>query len=245
MRSVLQIVYIVIGFLQFFAVWDSVMELFDIGSILGFIIGGFLTFVPLIGAGLGIYGATEVWDWSFIQAFLLFGWQFVLLALMLIGGASAAIASGQGNPKLAHGHTAPSTSSTTSQRTDTNPQTDTNMPTKMKDAHIELAQDALALGLELTARKDTSGKYDPTIRQACFCWGFCDALTQQAGAGDAEAIAFIAMVFNELFGEKCAPLIGDITRHEDEYSAWIIEGGNALINWQRSDKPPIPPGRDD
>lgn len=239
MLSALRLVYIVLGFVQFFAVWDGAMELFDIGSVVGFIVAGFLTFVPLIGAGIGIYGAVEVWDWSFLQAFLLLGWQFVLLGLTLISGATAAIPSSRENPQFASGTAAP-------QRNSAVGEGGNGQPTKrMNNAHIDLATSALALGLGLTAKKDAAGKFDPTIRQACFCWGFCDALSQQAKAEYAESIAFTAMVFSELFGEKCAPLIGDVVRHQESYIEWIVEGGNALLEWQRSEKPPIPPHHDE
>lgn len=240
MLPALRLVYFVLGLVQFFAVWDGVMELLDIGSVLGFILGGFLTFVPLVGAGLGIYGAVEVWDWSFIQAFLLLGWQFIFLGFMLLISVSSAVASGSKPVEIGYGDTSQPAASPAAPAAKMKAK-----EMRIKDAHIEVATTALGLGLEMTAKKDAAGKYDPTIRQACFCWGFCDAMSQQAKAEHAESIAFTAMVFNELFGEKCAPLIGEIVRHEDSYIEWIIEGGNALLAWQRSEKPPIPPHHDE
>jgi hypothetical protein len=48
----------------------------------------FLTYIPLVGSIAGVYGAVNVWDWSLLQAVVLFFWYVpVFIAVLLVGGA--------------------------------------------------------------------------------------------------------------------------------------------------------------
>jgi hypothetical protein len=76
--------YLMVGFIQFFAIMDGVDFAFGISGFIGFIVAIFTTYIPLLGAGLGVYGAVNVWDWGFIQAFLLFFWYVPIFLIFVI-----------------------------------------------------------------------------------------------------------------------------------------------------------------
>ncbi len=84
MQVFLYIAYFVIGLVQLFAIMDGLDYATGIDGFFGFLIAAFTTYIPLLGAGLGVYGAVNVWDWSWIQAGLLFFWfvpVFILFAI--------------------------------------------------------------------------------------------------------------------------------------------------------------------
>ena len=72
------IVYFVIGIFQLFAIMDGVEYATGIEGFFGFLIAFLTTYIPLLGAGLGVYGAVNVWDWSLLQAGLLFFWYLTV-----------------------------------------------------------------------------------------------------------------------------------------------------------------------
>jgi len=75
------IAYFIIGFVQLFAVMDGIEYAAGIGGFLGVMIALFTTYIPIVGAGLGVYGAINVWDWNLLQAGALFFW-FIPVAIM-------------------------------------------------------------------------------------------------------------------------------------------------------------------
>ena len=68
------IAYFLIGIIQLFAIVDGVDYATGIDGVFAFIIAVLTTYIPFLGAGLGVYGAVNVWDWSLLQAALLFFW---------------------------------------------------------------------------------------------------------------------------------------------------------------------------
>ncbi|MER9168933.1 hypothetical protein NKI12_16400 [Mesorhizobium australicum] len=82
MQVFLVIAYLVVGFAQLFAIMDGIGYGLGVGGIISFIVAGFVTYVPLLGSGLGVYGAVNVWDWSIWQAGALFFW-YIPFAIML------------------------------------------------------------------------------------------------------------------------------------------------------------------
>ncbi|WP_141245908.1 hypothetical protein [Mesorhizobium sp. WSM3862] len=76
------IAYFVIGFIQLFAVADGVGHAFSFGGFASFVIAGFLTYIPIVGAGFGVYGAVTVWGWPIWQGVVLFFW-YVIAAMAL------------------------------------------------------------------------------------------------------------------------------------------------------------------
>ncbi|MDV2966001.1 hypothetical protein RZ532_08445 [Nitratireductor aquimarinus] len=82
MQVFIGIAYFVVGIVQLFAIMDGAGYAFDIGGFLSFIIAFFVTYIPLLGSALGVYGAVNAWDWSIWQAAALFFWYVpVLLAV--------------------------------------------------------------------------------------------------------------------------------------------------------------------
>lgn len=68
------IAYFVVGIVQLFAIADGVGFGLGVGSFISFFIAIFVTYIPLLGSILGLYGAVNVWDWSIWQALVLFFW---------------------------------------------------------------------------------------------------------------------------------------------------------------------------
>ena len=72
--------YITISIFQISAVADALKLILMINNTflegILFIISLFITFTPLLGPVLGIIGATFVWDWNILLAFLLFFWPY-------------------------------------------------------------------------------------------------------------------------------------------------------------------------
>ncbi|MEQ8828581.1 MAG: hypothetical protein RLW87_02135 [Alphaproteobacteria bacterium] len=84
MQVFLYIAYFVMGIVQLFAIMDGVDYATGIDGFFCFLIAAFTTYIPFLGAGLGVYGAVNVWDWSWIQAGLLFFWfvpVYILIAI--------------------------------------------------------------------------------------------------------------------------------------------------------------------
>lgn len=78
MKAFFQIAYFAIGLVQLFAVWDGVEYAMNassfIAKMIAFFITLFVTYIPLIGSGIGVYGAVHVWDWSLTKSLILFFW---------------------------------------------------------------------------------------------------------------------------------------------------------------------------
>lgn len=81
------IAYFVMGFAQLFAIADGITGLTSIGGFFAFIIAAFLTYIPLLGAGLGVFGAVTEWGWSIWQAGLLFFWYVPVFVVLFLWGA--------------------------------------------------------------------------------------------------------------------------------------------------------------
>ena len=85
MHLFLYIGYLVVGLVQLFAIMDGLEYALGISGFLNILIAIFTTYMPLIGAGLGVYAAINVWDWSMLQAVSLFFWYipFALIITLL------------------------------------------------------------------------------------------------------------------------------------------------------------------
>jgi len=78
------VLYLIIGFVQMFAIMDGLSYALGIGKVLSFFIAIFLTYIPLVGSCFGVYGAVEVWDWHLYQAILLFFWYAIIATFAFI-----------------------------------------------------------------------------------------------------------------------------------------------------------------
>lgn len=83
------IAYFVVGIVQLFAIADGVGFGLGVGSFISFFIAIFVTYIPLLGSILGLYGAVNVWDWSIWQALVLFFWYIPVGILFAGFGAIA------------------------------------------------------------------------------------------------------------------------------------------------------------
>lgn len=82
------IAYFIVGTVSFFAIAQGVDLAFGTG-IFSFIIAAVLAYLPIIGAGFGVYGAVNVWDWAVFQAVLVFFWYVPVYLLFMVFGVFA------------------------------------------------------------------------------------------------------------------------------------------------------------
>ena len=88
MQAFFILAYLVIGFVQLFAV----IEFFEQTLNWGFfdvVLAGFVTYIPLLGSILGVIGAMDGWGWDILQAGALFFWYVPVWALMLLFSAAS------------------------------------------------------------------------------------------------------------------------------------------------------------
>jgi hypothetical protein len=91
MRVFLQIAYFIMGIVQLFAAWDGFMYMLGVGGFVGGILAFVVTYVPIVGSAMGMYGAMNVWGWSFLKAFVLFFWYLILWGIFLAFAGIGAI----------------------------------------------------------------------------------------------------------------------------------------------------------
>nr|WP_321483924.1 hypothetical protein [uncultured Cohaesibacter sp.] len=84
MQVFIGIAYFIVGIVQFFAIVDGIGKALDINGFFAWMIGMFLTYIPLIGSIAGVYGATKAWHWELWQAVILFFWYIPFVAVFVI-----------------------------------------------------------------------------------------------------------------------------------------------------------------
>ena len=77
------LLYVAIGLVQLFAIRDGIEKYFEIGTLISFIIAIFLTYIPLVGSALGVYGAHIVWKWDIVYSVILFFWYVPVVIIFL------------------------------------------------------------------------------------------------------------------------------------------------------------------
>ena len=76
--------YMLMGVVQFFAIWDYLSG--GDGGFFSLIGAMFLAGIPIVGSAMGVLGAYTVWGWSLMASILLmFGWLIVFGFFALIG----------------------------------------------------------------------------------------------------------------------------------------------------------------
>lgn len=73
------IMYFVYGLIQFAAIYSGADAIFNNG-IIAFMLAGFICYIPLLGTGVGIYGAHIGWGMGWISSFLLFFAPYILIS---------------------------------------------------------------------------------------------------------------------------------------------------------------------
>jgi len=87
MQAIAAIMFFILGLFQLFAIMDGIQVWLGIGSFLSFMLALFLAYFPLVGTGLGMYGAVTAWGWSWMQAIgLFFGPFIVIVVITLLAG---------------------------------------------------------------------------------------------------------------------------------------------------------------
>lgn len=88
MRVFFQIGWMLIGLIQFFAVWDGVIYAFDFESFFSktfaFMIAVAIAYTPILGSLVGIYGAVNAWEWSLIKAVIVVGWPIIFFVGFIV-----------------------------------------------------------------------------------------------------------------------------------------------------------------
>lgn len=72
LNSSVAILWFSVSILQFFALMDGFAYWFGTNAFINFILALILGGIPFLGTIGGMFGAIQIWDWSFLQAFLLF-----------------------------------------------------------------------------------------------------------------------------------------------------------------------------
>jgi hypothetical protein len=80
----LRIAYFVVGTAQLFAVVNGIEYAMGAPTLLAFILSTVVNYIPLIGSAIGVYGAMNVWDWSMLQAGVLFFWYVPVFAVAMV-----------------------------------------------------------------------------------------------------------------------------------------------------------------
>lgn len=83
------IAYFVVGLVQLFAISDGIGHMLNWNGFFSMAAAFFVTYIPLLGSALGVYGAMSVWDWSLWQAGTLFFWYVPVFILFALVGAMA------------------------------------------------------------------------------------------------------------------------------------------------------------
>jgi hypothetical protein len=78
--------FLVVGLIQLAAIVEGLNSWVGLPTIISIVLAFFLAYTPILGAVLGIIGATSFWGWSWYWAALLFFWPIVLF--FAVDGAS-------------------------------------------------------------------------------------------------------------------------------------------------------------
>jgi len=81
--------YFALGFFQLFAVYAGLSDWVGLHWIIAGPLAFFISYMPLIGTVVGMFGAVESWGWSWIQAFALFFGPFIVISVAYMLASTA------------------------------------------------------------------------------------------------------------------------------------------------------------
>jgi hypothetical protein len=87
MQALSVIVFVVMGLVQMFATVAGLQDVLGISAFFAFTLAFFVTWIPVVGTILGMWGAIAAWDWPWYAAVALFMWPYLLFVPMMAGGA--------------------------------------------------------------------------------------------------------------------------------------------------------------
>lgn len=79
-----KVFYVCYGILQFFAIWDGLLNISHHNSIIMLLISLGLAFVPGLGTCLGIWGAYTSWEWNLFHAVFIFIIPYLVVCVPLL-----------------------------------------------------------------------------------------------------------------------------------------------------------------
>jgi len=76
--------YIILGLFQLAAIMAGFEDWLGLHWIIAALLSLFITYIPLVGTVVGMFGAVTAWHWSWLQAGSLFFGPFVLILIIVI-----------------------------------------------------------------------------------------------------------------------------------------------------------------
>jgi hypothetical protein len=89
MQFVLMIGYLLLGLFQLAAVMAGLVDWVGLHWLFAALVAMFIAYIPVVGTVLGIVGAVTAWDWHWLMATALFAGPFLVMLVLVLGGAAA------------------------------------------------------------------------------------------------------------------------------------------------------------
>ncbi|MEQ8743754.1 hypothetical protein [Parasphingorhabdus sp.] len=109
---------------------------------------------------------------------------------------------------------------------------------------IGIASKTLSIAAMISVKRNYFRKLKPDRSQIGWSYGFCDSYAQTIGlVEDNHFITFISCIFENVYGKSGLKYFKDVALLPDNFSKWMLEGGNAHLNWVHEGKSPLMPMR--
>lgn len=89
MQFVLAIGYFLLGLFQLAAVMAGLVDGMGLHWLLAGLIAVFTAYIPVLGTVLAVVGAVTAWGWHWLMATAVFAGPFLLMLVLVLGGAAA------------------------------------------------------------------------------------------------------------------------------------------------------------
>ncbi len=87
------LIYFGIGLLQLAAIQSGIIDWWGWHWLIAIFVAFPIAYIPVVGTVVGIMGAIKSWGWSPMLSIFLFGWPYVLFAIILVGGGVSEVFS--------------------------------------------------------------------------------------------------------------------------------------------------------
>jgi hypothetical protein len=85
MQAFVFIAYAILGLFQLAAIMAGLEDWIGLHWIIAVPLAFFIAYTPLLGTVVGMFGAVTAWQWSWLQASVLFFWPLVVIAVIATG----------------------------------------------------------------------------------------------------------------------------------------------------------------